>query len=91
MAAETCFWEVEIIAAHHLPLFIEEMTKAIIESGYLTNRDTGGVSQEQRLGAMIPETLQDSLMSRLDRLESAKVVAQYASVIGRQFSGGGLG
>ncbi len=69
-----------------VPLFIEEMTKAIIESGYLTNRDTGGVSQEQRLGAMIPETLQDSLMSRLDRLESAKVVAQYASVIGRQFS-----
>ena len=69
-----------------VPLFIEEMTKAIVESGYLATRDPGGTSHGTGLGAMIPETLQDPLMSRLDRLESAKVVAQYASVIGRQFT-----
>jgi class 3 adenylate cyclase/predicted ATPase len=69
-----------------VPLFVEEMTKAIVESGALKEREgqydlTGAV-----LSLSIPATLQDSLMSRLDRLVTAKAVAQYAAVIGRQFS-----
>jgi len=69
-----------------VPLFVEEMTKAILESGQLKAIDdhyelTGLLST-----FTIPATLQDSLMARLDRLVTAKAVAQYAAVIGRQFS-----
>jgi class 3 adenylate cyclase len=69
-----------------VPLFVEEMTKAILESGALKTVDhhyelTGSLSI-----FAIPTTLQDSLMARLDRLVTAKAVAQYAAVMGRQFS-----
>ena len=69
-----------------VPLFVEEMTKAILESGSLKEVDdhyelTGSLST-----LVIPTTLQDSLMARLDRLVTAKAVAQYAAVIGRQFA-----
>ena len=69
-----------------VPLFVEEMTKAILESGHLKAVDghyelTGSFST-----FAIPATLQDSLMARLDRLVTAKGIAQYAAVIGRQFS-----
>jgi predicted ATPase len=69
-----------------VPLFVEEMTKAILESGQLT-----AVHGHYELAGsfsvlMIPTTLQDSLMARLDRLVTAKAIAQYAAVIGRQFS-----
>jgi predicted ATPase len=69
-----------------VPLFVEEMTKAILESGQLTAVD----EHYELSGALstfaIPATLQDSLMARLDRLVTAKGVAQYAAVIGRQFA-----
>jgi class 3 adenylate cyclase/predicted ATPase len=69
-----------------VPLFVEEMTKAILESGSLKAVDghyelTGVFST-----LAIPVTLQDSLMARLDRLVTAKAVAQTAAVIGRQFA-----
>jgi len=69
-----------------VPLFVEEVTKAVRESGMLQDVDghyelTGSFST-----FAIPATLQDSLMARLDRLVTAKAVAQYAAVIGRQFS-----
>jgi predicted ATPase/class 3 adenylate cyclase len=69
-----------------VPLFVEEMTKAILESGELTAVD----GHYELIGSFstfaIPVTLQDSLMARLDRLVTAKAVAQYAAVIGRQFA-----
>jgi class 3 adenylate cyclase/predicted ATPase len=69
-----------------VPLYLEEMTKAVLESGYLKEGD----GQYELVGSLtslaIPTTLQDSLMARLDRLVTAKAVAQYAAVIGRQFS-----
>src|SRR5947207_4808063 len=69
-----------------VPLFVEEMTKAILESGQLKTVDghyelTGSFST-----FAIPATLQDSLMARLDRLVTAKGIAQLAAVIGRQFA-----
>jgi class 3 adenylate cyclase/predicted ATPase len=69
-----------------VPLFVEEMTKAILESGQLKVLDghyelTGSFST-----FAIPVTLQDSLMARLDRLVTAKGIAQLAAVIGRQFA-----
>jgi predicted ATPase len=69
-----------------VPLFVEELTKAILESGQLKAVDrhyelTGSLST-----FAIPATLQDSLMARLDRLVTAKGIAQLAAVIGRQFA-----
>jgi predicted ATPase len=69
-----------------VPLFVEEMTKAILESGSLKEVEdhyelTGSLST-----FTIPATLQDSLMARLDRLLTAKGIAQLAAVIGRQFA-----
>src|SRR4030095_15085343 len=69
-----------------VPLFVEELTKAIVESGHL--QDVKG--HYELTGSFstfaIPATLQDSLLARLDRLVTAKAGAQYAAVIGRQFS-----
>jgi len=68
-----------------VPLFVEEMTKAVIESGVL--REGGDAYHlDGPLSALaIPTTLHDSLMARLDRLQPVKEVAQIASVIGRSF------
>ena len=69
-----------------VPLFVEEITKALLESGQLKDVD----GHYELVGSLstftIPATLQDSLMARLDRLVTAKTVAQYAAVIGRQFA-----
>src|SRR5262249_44523728 len=71
-----------------VPLFVEELTKAILESGQLKAIDghyelTGSLST-----FAIPATLQDSLMARLDRLVTAKGIAQIGATIGRQFAYG---
>jgi predicted ATPase len=72
--------------ADGVPLFVEEMAKVILESGQLKALD-GHYELPGSLSTFaIPATLQDSLMARLDRLVTAKAVAQYAAVIGRQFS-----
>jgi hypothetical protein len=69
-----------------VPLFVEELTKTVIESGLL--KDSG--SHYALVGPLpalaIPSTLHDSLMARLDRLAPVKEVAQTAAVIGREFS-----
>ncbi|MGH6788208.1 MAG: adenylate/guanylate cyclase domain-containing protein [Pseudolabrys sp.] len=69
-----------------VPLFVEELTKTILESGQLQER-SGQYFLEQPLPAMaIPLTLHASLMARLDRLSSVRDVAQIGAVIGREFS-----
>jgi predicted ATPase len=69
-----------------VPLFVEEITKAILESGQLKAVD-GYYELRGSLSTFdIPATLQDSLMARLDRLMTAKVIAQLGATIGRQFS-----
>jgi predicted ATPase len=69
-----------------VPLFVEELTKAILESGQLNAVD-GHYELVGSLSTLtIPATLQDSLMARLDHLVTAKSVAQYAAVIGRGFA-----
>src|SRR5262249_30466706 len=78
---------VQIVAkTDGVPLFVEELTKALLESGQLTAVD----EHYELIGSFstlaIPATLHDSLMARLDRLVTAKAVAQYAAVIGRQFA-----
>jgi class 3 adenylate cyclase/predicted ATPase len=68
-----------------VPLFIEELTRTIIESGGLVE-GPGGYELRGGLPALgIPSTLQESLLARLDRLGPAKEVAQIAAGIGREF------
>lgn len=69
-----------------LPLFIEDLTKDVLELADLQQTDTGVAIQRTRSPFSIPATLADSLMSRLDRLGSAKTVAQIGAAIGREFS-----
>jgi class 3 adenylate cyclase len=72
--------------ADGVPLYVEEMTKVLLEAGHLKEVH-GRYEVTGTLPALaISATLQDSLMARLDRLVTAKRIAQYASVIGRQFS-----
>jgi TOMM system kinase/cyclase fusion protein len=69
-----------------VPLFVEELTKTLLESGYL--QDVNGHYELTGSFSMfaIPATLQDSLMARLDRLVTAKGVAQLGATIGRHFA-----
>ena len=69
-----------------VPLFVEELTKTVLESGLL-RADAGGYVLDQSLSPLaIPSTLQDSLMARLDRLAPIKEIAQIGATIGREFS-----
>jgi predicted ATPase len=67
-----------------VPLFVEEITKTVLESGHLKEVDAHYALTGSFSTFAIPATLQDSLMARLDRLVTAKAVAQYAAVSGRQ-------
>lgn len=69
-----------------VPLFTEELTRVILESGILEESAEGYALVRPLASVAIPNTLQDSLMARLDRLGSAKEIAQLASVIGRTFT-----
>ena len=69
-----------------IPLFVEEFTKMVVESDWLQETD-GHYELTGPLPTLsIPSTLQDSLMARLDRLATAKAVAQLGATIGREFS-----
>jgi class 3 adenylate cyclase/tetratricopeptide (TPR) repeat protein len=72
--------------AEGVPLFIEEVTKALLDLGVL-RREEGAYRLVKRLSEVsVPETIQDIIMARLDRLgEDGKRTVQLASVIGRQF------
>jgi predicted ATPase len=71
-----------------IPLFIEEMTKAVLESGQLREINGQYRFAGSTVAVTIPMTLQDSLMARLDRLTTAKRIAQMGATVGRQFSYG---
>lgn len=71
-----------------VPLFVEELTKLVLESGLL-QRTNGHYELIRPLPELaIPATLHESLLARLDRLGSLKVVAQVGSTIGREFNYG---
>ena len=69
-----------------IPLFIEELTKAVLESGLVAIEGDRYVLARPLTDLAIPDTLHDSLTARLDRLGPVKEVAQIAAVIGREFS-----
>jgi class 3 adenylate cyclase/predicted ATPase len=76
----------EIIAkTDGIPLFVEELTKSLLESGVLRDDGKRFVLDDPLPLLAIPSSLQDSLMARLDRLATTKEIAQLAACIGRIF------
>jgi TOMM system kinase/cyclase fusion protein len=69
-----------------VPLFVEELTKMVLESGLLQE----GAERYELTGPLpplaIPATLHDSLMARLDRLATVKALAQLGATLGREFA-----
>ena len=69
-----------------VPLFLEELTKALLESNMMLEKD-GRYEISAPLHTLgVPATLQDLLASRLDRVQGTKVVAQLAATIGREIT-----
>jgi TOMM system kinase/cyclase fusion protein len=69
-----------------IPLFVEELTKMVLESGLLREREDRYELTGPLPPLAIPSTLQDSLMARLDRLAAVKEVAQLGATLGRSFT-----
>lgn len=78
---------VELIAAKTdgVPLFVEELTKTMLESGRLRETASGFALEGRLQDIVLPASLHDSLMARLDRHQALKEVAQTAACIGREF------
>jgi class 3 adenylate cyclase/predicted ATPase len=69
-----------------MPLYVEELTRAVLESDWLRESEDRYELTTQLPAAAIPASLQASLLARLDRLGVAKDVAQLGAVLGREFS-----
>src|SRR5215510_13733831 len=69
-----------------VPLFVEELTKTVVDSGVLTVATDHYGLRGPLPPLAIPSTLQDSLMARLDRLSTVREIAQLGATIGREFS-----
>lgn len=68
-----------------VPLFIEELTNVLVETGAFAKAGEASASESDALPVSIPQTLRGSLVARLDYLGPAKAVAQMAAVLGREF------
>jgi class 3 adenylate cyclase/predicted ATPase len=69
-----------------VPLFVEELTKMVLESGLLQEQEERYELTGLLPPLAIPATLHDSLMARLDRLATVKGIAQLGATLGREFS-----
>ena len=67
-----------VVQSDGVPLFIEELTKAVVENTEQSGSNAAPLE--------VPATLQASLIARLDRLPAAKQIAQVGAVIGREFA-----
>jgi class 3 adenylate cyclase/pimeloyl-ACP methyl ester carboxylesterase len=81
------FQELVIKKAEGNPLFIEELCRSLIEDGTLERSETGYELKKPLDKILIPGTIEDVIMARIDRLpEESKEALQVASVIGREFT-----
>ena len=69
-----------------VPLFVEELTKMVLESGLLREKEESYELAGPLPPLAIPATLQDSLMARLDRLSSVKEIVQLSAIFGRDLT-----
>ena len=72
--------------AEGVPLFAEEVTRFVLDSGLLQERSAGWESVGQIPADAIPATIDGSLTARIDRLGPSRATAQLAAAIGREFS-----
>ena len=75
-----------VAKADGVPLYVEELTKTILESDYLREEADRYTLAGLLSEISIPATLQDSLMARLDRVPTLREIAQLGSVLGREFA-----
>jgi TOMM system kinase/cyclase fusion protein len=75
-----------VVKTDGVPLFVEELTKMVLESGLLQERAEHYELAGPLPPLAIPATLHDSLMARLDRLATVKAMAQLGATLGREFS-----
>jgi TOMM system kinase/cyclase fusion protein len=75
-----------VVKTDGVPLFVEELTKMVLESGLLQEREEGYELMGPLPPLAIPATLHDSLMARLDRLAAVKGLAQLGAALGRDFA-----
>jgi len=68
-----------------IPLFCEELTKAVLETGLLIEHEDRYELTGPLPSGLIPKTVQDSLAARLDRVGTAKFLAQLAATLGQEF------
>ena len=71
-----------------VPLFVEELTKSVLESSLWGDTDDPGAARPLSTGLSIPASIRASLLARLDRLSPVKSVIQVGACIGREFSPG---
>src|SRR5262249_56169495 len=69
-----------------VPLFVEELTRMVLESGLLQEREDRYALTGPLPPLAIPSTLHDSLMARLDRLATVKALAQLGATLGRELA-----
>jgi class 3 adenylate cyclase/predicted ATPase len=69
-----------------VPLFVEELTKTVVESGIVTDTTAGHVATDTVASFVIPTSLHASLLARLDRLAPTRELAQIGAALGRSFS-----
>src|SRR5207249_2498471 len=69
-----------------VPLFVEELTRSMCESGMLRERSASWEVVAARWASLIPMTVHAPLTARVDRLGSARSTAQLAATIGREFN-----
>ena len=74
-----------VVKTDGIPLFVEEVTKAVVEAGPLTEVQHQDAVSGPVPAVAIPATLHEALMARLDRLGGVKGVAQLGATLGRQF------
>jgi predicted ATPase/class 3 adenylate cyclase len=75
-----------VVRTDGVPLFVEELTKAVLEASVDEANARGMPSAAPALTLAVPATLHASIMARLDRLGPAKEIAQIGAAIGREFS-----
>jgi predicted ATPase len=75
-----------VVKTDGVPLFVEELTKMVLESGLLQEQHDRYDLTGPLAPLAIPATLHDSLMARLDRLAAVKAMAQLGATLGREFS-----
>jgi class 3 adenylate cyclase/tetratricopeptide (TPR) repeat protein len=74
-----------LVRTDGVPLFVEELTKTVVETGVVREQDGAYVLDRPLPALAIPTTLHASLMARLDRLAPVREVAQIGAVVGREF------